>query len=1030
MLKLQAAVLVTQGRARPQPMTPNSPSQQEVHGPAPGSSAEAPSTDATQMLGRRIGNYVIERPLARGGMGSVFVARHPHLGKEVAVKFLDLEVSTRPELAQRFLAEARITANLNHPNIVDIFDFGEIDGRLYYVMELLRGKSLRAQMRAQGRFTLPELKHYLDQMCSALDAAHTAGVVHRDLKPGNVFVLDGDGPRVKLLDFGVAKLMATAEANTRHGQVLGTASHMAPEQALGDVHRITPQSDLYSLGVIAYEMLTGVPLFRHESDLMLMVMHVRDRITPIREVLPDVPAAVAAVIESCLAKAPQERPASARTLGAALSEAMARAPLERLELSLPRPPRDPAIIQLGSQATLPESAMGVHSTQADPGVDLRELGLGATLPSRDPVPAAVAAAPSPPIAAPAAPLIAPAPPSITLQNIAPAPATSPTWIAEPARIVEPVRPEPTRAPEPVRPIEPAQAAEAPRAEATPELPAPEPAPEEREDTPLTATATATLNKLLLRLQRKGDFPAFAQSVGEVSKKADADSAYSASQLGESILKDYALTAKLLKVVNSMYANRFGGKIYSVQHAIVLLGFDRIRSLALGISLFKGSGKQAPSPFVTDSAVSSLVSGEIARSLAWSAKLSDEEALVCAMFRNLGRHLVIVYLPEVFEQVTQLAERERLNERVAAERVLGITYSKLGVAVAQNWKLPPRMISAISARGTNPGALTRPEDRVSALAALSNDLCEVVASAPAASRERAISELLARHKQLMNVSEETILDLLANVQESFQQRYATLGLDVKASRFLNSVGALVEARATAAAEAEAAAAAARTEAEPLESAESLPAALGELPGRARQHVAKLNLAKELPAESAGIVLRPLAAIVHAGVEQRIDEVQSLVQSRAPADTVLTHALKLWAQHSAVSRLLLLVPNNTRDELVVRAGMRDDLEAVSKELRLPLRSARGPTNLFAATFQSGKDTNVPDAFAQRSSATVPVRYFEVLGSPAFALYGCLSKGVNPALLLADFDAAESIPPSDRVAPLARLRPLIAQAASTLR
>src|SRR5262245_32388550 len=118
----------------------------------------APETAAgDRWIGRRVGNYVVDRPLARGGMGSVYVARHPHLGREVAVKFLAQEVSAQPELAARFLAEARVTASLNHPNIVDILDFGELDGVLYYAMELLRGKSLRMVMREQRRFTVAAL---------------------------------------------------------------------------------------------------------------------------------------------------------------------------------------------------------------------------------------------------------------------------------------------------------------------------------------------------------------------------------------------------------------------------------------------------------------------------------------------------------------------------------------------------------------------------------------------------------------------------------------------------------------------------------------------------------------------------------------------------------------------------------------------------------------------------------------------------------------------------------------------------------
>ncbi len=995
-------------------MSQNTPLDQEASAGSPGSALPELPPELARLLGQRVGNYVIERPLARGGMGSVFVARHLSLGKEVAVKFVDIELKERPDLAQRFLDEARVTANLNHPNIVDIFDFGELDGRLYYVMELLRGRSLRGQMRAHGRCTVEELLPFMEQVCSALAAAHAAGVVHRDLKPGNIFMLDGSPPRAKLLDFGVAKLMAAAESKTRNGQVLGTASHMAPEQALGDVARITPQSDLYSLGVIAYEMLTGVPLFRHESDLMLMVMHVRDRVTPIRDVVPEVSEPVASIIESCLAKAPQERPRSARALAEALRGALTAPAPRAAALNILPPPRvDSVAIKLGTDQTMPDSPTPARSSPFEDRPTAAETAPAAT------------------------PGLAPLSSGVTLASRQaarePAPEVVPVAIVEAAPMPPPAAKTLATPVQPVAAPPPAPPAPAPVAAETAAVPAP---PPERDDAPLTATAQATLNKLLLRLQRKGDFPAFAQSMGEVSKKSDANSAYSASQLGESILKDYALTAKLLKVVNSMYANRFGGKVYSVQHAIVLLGFDRIRSLALGISLFKSSGKGAQTPHVTDSAVGSLVSGEIARALAVNAKLSDEEAQVCAMFRNLGRHLVIVYLPEIFEQILALVKRDGLVERVAAERVLGSSYGKLGSAIAQNWKLPPRIASAIAALPSPGGSLPRADDRMSALSALANDLCEVVASAPPHARQHAINDLLSRNKNLMTVKEDSLLELLSTVQDSFQQRYATLGLDVRASRFLNNVGALLKAEAEAAKPTsdEASPAEEGSAERAAEGASSAPVATDASPaelhgGRARPVVAKLTLAKELNgADSAGIVLRPLLnPPTPVDLEARLREVQALVAARKPADSVLALALRTWAEQLGLSRILLLVATPSREELVVRFGMREDISAVSKELRFSLKTSRGPANLFAATYQSGRDTVVSDAFAPRTAASIPVRYHEVLGTPAFALYACVAKGVLPALLLADVDAAEALPQSEQLSSLQALRPLIAQAAS---
>ncbi len=886
------------------------------------------------LVGQRVGNYVIERPLARGGMGSVFVAKHPQLGREVAVKFLSQQVSAAPEHAQRFLSEARITANLKHPHIVDILDFGELDGRLYYVMELLRGRSLRDEMRERGRFPLERAARYLTQVCSALEAAHGAGVVHRDLKPGNIFIVEGEPAQLKLLDFGVAKLMSTPVTRTRHGQVLGTPTHMAPEQALGDVDRTTPQSDLYSLGVIAYELLTGEPLFRHESELMLLVMHVRDAARPIRELAPEIHERVAALVERCLAKDPSERPASARALAEELAAA-ARFALDN-----------------------PITYTGIAS-------ELREAAPQRAYASEE-----------------------------TISQVLPAAAPNAQPPREPA-VVAPVA---------LVALEPAPV----------EAAAAQPEPRERVEAPLSATAQSTLNKLLLRLQRRGDFPAFAQAVGEVTKKADADSAYSASELGQAILQDYALTAKLLRIVNSMYANRFGGKIYSVQHAIVLLGFDRVRSLALSISLFKRSGKGAQAEHVSDSAIGSIATGQIARSLARNARVSDEEAMVCAMFRDLGRHLVIVYLPELYAQIVETSARDQLSLRAAAERVLGTSFWRLGLAVAQNWRLPPRIVAAISAPPYAGGALPRVEDRLSALAEFSSELCELVASETSAERERALSALLSRHSNLVALDAESLLDLLSQVRAALHERYSKLlGLDVKASRFLNNLAPPTELEEAAPRKSSAAGAADAPFVERID---------------VKPIVRRLNFAKVLEAPRSARERADLEARAAApDFEQRLAALRATLVSGAQPELALNHALALASERLAVSRLLLLTRRGNRDELVVRAGIRDDLDALVRELHLPLKSGRGGPNVFAHAFNSGRDVIVSDAFDERQSPSVPLRYIEALGSPAFAVYSCVGKGLSPALLLVDADSARELPAAERVAELAKLRPLLAQAAA---
>lgn len=953
---------------------------------------------AARLVGRRVGNYVLDRALARGGMGSVFVAKHPQLGREVAVKFLSQELSSYPDLTQRFLSEARIAARLKHPNIVDILDFGDLEGRFYYVMELLRGHDLGVRMKERQRFSPREVFEYVRQICSALDAAHGAGVVHRDLKPANVFVLEGEPLRVKLVDFGVAKVLSTSGTKTRHGQVLGTPSHMAPEQALGDSPQVTAQSDIYSLGVIAYEMLSGTPVFHHESDVMLMVMHVRDPVRPLRELVPELPAPVASVIESCLAKDPKARPSSARSLAEELARAVGAKLENRSASSAQMPAARAELIRARLEVVHPE-----HGTAVLPPAH------AATAPVA-PVPVPVPVAPAlVPVGAPRDAAAAAVGISATVGKAPPSPAQA---ALPPATSKPKSSPPPPAAPEPVRRADadsPAPAAAQPRAP-------------ERLDAPLGATAESTLNKLMLRLKRQGDFPAFAQNVGEVSKKADADAAYSASQLGASILKDYALTAKLLRAVNSMYANRFGGKIYSIQHAIVILGFDRVRSLALSISLFKGTGKDGQSQRISDSAISSLVSGEIARNLAFDARVSDEEAMLCAMFRDLGRHLVVVYLPELYDQVIALAHSEQLSVRVASERVLGTSFARLGVAVAQTWRLPPRLLTAIASVPSAGGPLARAEDRLSSLAEFANDLCEIVASASSETREREIATLLGHHKHLLSIEQDKIPELLEAVQSSFEERFSTLlGLDIKASRFLNNVADVVKANAAEGAPAAPAAQAGAQVVGAGVSPERPVAQPAAAPAPAeRVAIAPLELGRRLDEPSP-------AGTTPQGLEARVAELSRKLAARVPAEVVLADALGACAELLATKNLLLFVATPNRDALVIRAGLRADADALAKELRFPLKLGRGVNDVFSSCYQAGRDARIEDALSPRMHATMPARYYEVIGSEAFAVYACAERGVPSALLFTEANNVGALPDPARAAALGPLRALLARAAS---
>ncbi|MBU1411768.1 protein kinase [Myxococcota bacterium] len=282
--------------------------------------------DTEALIGTTIGNYEIKSLLGAGAMGQVFLGEHPHIGRKVAVKVLMASFSSNPEMADRFMSEAKAVNKINNPNIIQVFDFGKLpDGRLYLVMEFLEGVELSGYMETRGTVSIDDTIELMGQIASALDAAHNAGIVHRDLKPDNIFVVEGPtGPVIKVLDFGVAKLLDPAmggKHKTATGLIMGTPSYMSPEQARGSGAMIGPATDIYALGVIVYQMLSGHLPIDAESVTQVLLKHITDPPTPIFEFLPAFPPMLWDVIERSLDKNIDARPPSASAFHHMFSEA-------------------------------------------------------------------------------------------------------------------------------------------------------------------------------------------------------------------------------------------------------------------------------------------------------------------------------------------------------------------------------------------------------------------------------------------------------------------------------------------------------------------------------------------------------------------------------------------------------------------------------------------------------------------------------------------------------------------------------------
>lgn len=293
----------------------------------PGAASAGPSV-------RQVGRYTILERLGRGGMATVFKAHDPAIGRDVAIKFLHASLSEDEEYRERFLQEARAAGGLSHPNIVIVHDVGEIDHRPYMAMELLDGESLADVMAGGQPMPVRDVVIMGIQLARALGYAHARGIVHRDIKPGNLMRLKGT-QTVKVTDFGIAHVeSAGKEQRTRVGDILGTPQYMSPEQAQGET--IDGRSDLFSSGILLYQMLTGQRPFAGDSIVALAMKIAKDDPVPIEKLRPDVPASLRRVVERCLAKPRDRRFQTGQELSDALSRVLAEIDAAALERDKPR----------------------------------------------------------------------------------------------------------------------------------------------------------------------------------------------------------------------------------------------------------------------------------------------------------------------------------------------------------------------------------------------------------------------------------------------------------------------------------------------------------------------------------------------------------------------------------------------------------------------------------------------------------------------------------------------------------------------
>lgn len=579
----------------------------------------------------KIGRFQIIRLLGKGSQGTVFLAKDTYLDRHVAIKVLHGRPTHGDERTNDFLQEARTVGQLQHPNIVPIYEAGKSKGIPFLVFEFVHGISLK-QFLSKHTLSIPAAMAIVRQILDGVAYAHEQGVIHRDLNPSNILISKKGVPRI--MDFGISQMIGSP--NEKDQKLRGTLRYMSPEHFTEKP--IGPSADIFSVGLILYEMLTCTPAIDGENDFAIIYKVIYE------------PAVAPSLLNPKVEKG-----------------------LDRIVLKA---------LQKGQEARF----SGAASMNKEIGsyLDKRQTKIR---PSSD-----------------------------------------------------------------------------------------------------EETTHSTVEFLLRRMRHKSDFPAFSASVVEINKKTSSDSKASAAELANVILKDYSLTNKLLKLVNSSFYGQFKGGVTSINQAVVILGFEQVRLAASSLLLFshlqdKSSGKE-----LKDALIQSFTSGIMARDLTLQKGIKKTEiGFLCAMFHNLGKNLTIYYFPEEYEEIKKVMKRDSLDMQEAAHGVLGISLDELGVSVARAWKFPENII--YSMRSLPEDVVQQPTsilDYLRHFAVFSNELCDLTAGATTVKQNGALEALVKRFEPSFSMTRTETLSLLRSAVDQIQKFAAILDIVPDQSPFIQGL----------------------------------------------------------------------------------------------------------------------------------------------------------------------------------------------------------------------------------------------------
>lgn len=486
-------------------------------------------------------------------------------------------------------------------------------------------------------------------------------------------------------------------------------------------------------------------------------------------------------------------------------------------------------------------------------------------------------------------------------------------------------------------------------------------------------AHSTMDFLLRRMRSKSDFPALSHTISEINRLADDDFA-SHNALAQSILNDFALTNKLLKLVNTVTYGQFGGHINTISKAVVILGFETVRNVAMSLILLDFLQNKAQASQLKDDVLSSFFAGIVAAQLALSSQVKNtEEAIICSMFRNLGKMLASFYFFEESQQVARLVEQGDSEDK-ASVKVLGMTYNELGIGVAKSWNFPPRLIAGM--RKITGDKVIKPNGELESLALtvnLANELCAVASNGNIKDKAKALKQLATRYHPALNVSEQQLKSSMDSALDELAARARVVGINVTQSQLMTRVNTWIGARA---------------EPNPHNEAENA-------------ELASLAIApEEITDGKNSETAKPDAESI---LTEGIQEITNTLVEEYQLNDIMQMVLETMHRGMGFHRTLLFIRDIKNNEMAARFGFGHEIDIALKKFKFSLDFT---SDVFHLAISKGADLMLEDITANNVASKIPQWYKQAVSSQSLLLLPIMVNNKALGMFYADMEQANSM------------------------